>query len=194
MLMNNPVRAFIQDNYDLKTLRNMSSIKTIGKALEIGCGNGNGTRLIKKYFAPRDICAIDLDEKLIRIANKRNKDMSIKYEVMDASKLSFPDNYFDAIFDLDMIHHIPNWKDCIQELKRVLKPNGEIIIEELSIETFSIGVGKIWRKILDHPYDDMFTINQFTQYISELGFEIHNFKEFNPFKLLRHFSLNASIK
>ena len=194
MLMNNPLRAFIQDKYDLKNLRKMSSIKNINKALEIGCGNGNGTRLIKKHFAPRDISAIDLDEKLIRIASKRNKDMSIRYEVMDASELSFPDNHFDAIFDLDIIHHIPNWKDCIQELKRVLKPNGEIIIEELSIETFSIGVGKLWRKILDHPYNDMYTISQFTKYISELGFEIQNYKEFNPFKLLRHFSLNAIIK
>lgn len=31
--------------------------------------------------------------------------------------------------------HIPNWKDCIQELYCVLKPNGEVILEELSIDT-----------------------------------------------------------
>jgi ubiquinone/menaquinone biosynthesis C-methylase UbiE len=55
---------------------------------------------------------------------------------MDASKLDFPDNHFDAVFDFGIIHHIPNWKDCIQELKRVLKPNGEVILEELSIDTF----------------------------------------------------------
>jgi ubiquinone/menaquinone biosynthesis C-methylase UbiE len=55
---------------------------------------------------------------------------------MDASKLDFPDGHFDAVFDFGIIHHIPNWKDCIQELKRVLKPNGEVILEELSIDTF----------------------------------------------------------
>ena len=191
MLMNNPLRAIIQDEYELKILRKISSIKNIDKALEIGCGNGNGTKLIKKYFKPKDIIAIDLDEQMIKIAQKRNKDTNVSYKIMDATKLSFPDNHFDVIFDFGIIHHISNWKDCIQELKRVLKPNGEIILEDLSIETFSIGIGKLWRKIFNHPYDYMYTNSQFTQYMSEVGFEIKNYKEFNPLKLMRHFSLNA---
>ncbi|NOY09477.1 MAG: class I SAM-dependent methyltransferase [Spirochaetes bacterium] len=191
MLMNNPLRAFIQDKYELKILRNISSIGEIENALEIGCGNGTGTKLIKKYFSPDNIIAIDLDEKMVKIAQNRNKDNSITFRVMNASKLDFPDNHFDAVFDFGIIHHIPNWKDSIQELKRVLKPNGEIIIEELSIDTFSKGIGKIWRKILDHPYKDMYSNNEFKQYMAEAGFIIKNYKELNPLKMIRYFSLNA---
>ena len=189
--MNNPLRAMIQDKYELKILRKMSSLKNVEKALEIGCGNGYGTKLIKKYYSPKNIIAIDLDEKMIKIAQKRNTDTSITFKVMNAAQLDFPNNYFDVVFDFGIIHHIPNWKDCIQELKRVLKPNGKIILEELSLETFSIGVGKIWKKILEHPYENMYTRNQFSQYIKEIGFEIVNYKEFNPLKLIKHFSLTA---
>ena len=40
--MNSPARAFIQDRYELKILRSMSSVKNPGMVLEIGCGNGRG--------------------------------------------------------------------------------------------------------------------------------------------------------
>lgn len=194
ILMNNLLRAFIQDKYELNILRKMYSIKNIETALEIGCGNGNGTKLIKKHFLAKNIIAIDLDEKMINIAQKRNKDASVTYKVMDASKLDFPDSYFNAVFDFGIIHHIPNWKDCIKEVHRVLKPNGEFILEEVSIETFTKGIGRLWRKLSDHPYDYMFTPKQFTDYLNQAGFEILNYKELNPLKLIRHFSLNVVRK
>ena len=124
-------------------------------ALEIGCGIGSGTKIIKKLFSPKYVFAIDLDEKMIEIAQRRNRDKSVTYKVMDASKLDAPDSYFDAIFDFGIIHHIPNWKDCFKELKRVLKPNGEVILEDLSMDSFSKGIGKVWRKITAHPYQSM---------------------------------------
>ena len=49
MAMNNPVRAFVQEKYELNILRAMTSLKGIDSVLEIGCGNGTGTKLIKKY-------------------------------------------------------------------------------------------------------------------------------------------------
>jgi methylase of polypeptide subunit release factors len=62
-LMNNPIRAFIQEKHEIAVLRKMFSLANIENALEIGCGNGYGTKLIKKYFRPRRIDAVDLDEK-----------------------------------------------------------------------------------------------------------------------------------
>ncbi len=193
LAMNNPLRAFIQEKYELQILRTMTSIKNIETALEIGCGNGNGTKLIKKYFSPKNIIGVDLDEKMIGIAQKRNKNATISYKVMDASRLDFPDKQFDVIFDFGIIHHIPNWKDCLKEIKRVLKPDGELILEDLSIYSFTIGIGKLWKILSVHPYEFMYTPKQFTEFMNEIGFKIINYKESNPFKLIRFFSLNASI-
>ena len=194
MAMNNPLRAIIQEKYELRILRGMSSIRNMEKALEIGCGNGTGTKLIKKYFSAQNITGVDLDEKMIEIAQKRNKDTTITFKVMDASKLDFPDQQFDAVFDFGIIHHIPNWKDCIKELKRVLKTNGELILEDLSIESFSKDIGKLWRLLSDHPYQYMYTRKQFIDFLNENGFEIKHYKESNPLGFIRHFSLNAIRK
>jgi len=191
LAMNNPIRAFIQEKYELKILRAMTSVKNAQMALEIGCGTGNGSKLIKKHFSIKSIIGIDLDEKMIKIASKRNIDTSISYKVMDASKLYFPDKYFDAVFDFGVIHHIPNWMDSIKEIKRVLRPKGELILEDLSIASFTKGLGKLWRILSDHPYQSMYTPIQFTEFLDELGFTIKNYKESNPLKMIKFFSLNA---
>ena len=192
--MNNPLRAIIQEKYELKILYEMASIKKIHMALEIGCGNGYGTKLIKKYFSPTGIIGIDLDERMIYIARKRNDDSSISFEVMNASKLDFPEKYFDAIFDFGIIHHIPNWKKCLKEVKRVLKPKVAFIVEDLSIESFSMGIGNLWRILSDHPYESMYTLKQFTDFLCKIGFSINSYKEYNPLNMLKLFALSATIK
>jgi len=194
LAMNNPIRAAIQEHYELPMLKNMITVNGIDKALEIGCGNGHGTKLIKKYFAPRNIVGIDLDERMIRIAKKRNTDQSISFLVMDAAKLNFPDKYFDAVFDFGMIHHIQNWKDCLKELKRVLNDNGKIILEDLSSDTFKTYLGRIMKLLSDHPYADMYSTEDFLSYMKSIGFEIINYKASNPAGLIKFFSLTARIR
>lgn len=193
VLMNNGLRNIIQEKYELKILRKLSSTQNINRALEIGCGNGNGSKLIKKYFKPKELISIDLDKRMIKRASEKNNDQSISFKVMDASDLNFSDNYFDAIFDFGIIHHIPNWKVCLTELRRVLKSNGELIMEDLSIDSFSTGFGKLLKIILDHPYDQMYSNIQFTDELKNQGFKILNYLELNPLGLIKHFSLNATI-
>jgi ubiquinone/menaquinone biosynthesis C-methylase UbiE len=118
---------------------------------------------------------------------------AITFKVMDASKLDFPNESFDAIFDFGIIHHIPNWKNCIEELRRVLKDDGKLILEELSIEIFSGFPGSLYRSLLKHPYEQLFSTDEFIQHIEYVGFIINDFKKSNPFKIIQHFSLIASV-
>lgn len=110
---------------------------------------------------------------------------------MDASKLDFPDEYYDSIFDFGIIHHIPNWRAALREIRRVLKPGGQLILEDLSIASFSNGIGLLWRALSDHPYQSMYTPKEFTEFLSELGFTVRNYREFNPLGFVRFFSLAA---
>jgi ubiquinone/menaquinone biosynthesis C-methylase UbiE len=191
--MNSSIRSIIQERYELRILLSMRLKKNFQSVLEIGCGNGNGTKLINKYFAPDNITAVDLDGKMIKIAQKRNKDSTVIFKIMDASNLDLPDNQFDAIFDFGIIHHIPDWRECLKELKRVLKPDGELLIEDLSLDSFTKDIGRLWKLLSDHPYESMYTAKEFKEYLNEIGFNIINYKESNPLKLVKLFSLNAII-
>lgn len=184
-LMNNPVRAWVQERVEMKNFLRLVSLPEGKAVLEIGCGNGNGSRLINKYFKPESIHAIDLDSKMIERAKKRDIS-NVTFEVGDASQLQFDDEQFDAIFDFGIIHHIPNWKDCLNELKRVLKPGGQMIIEELSLESFETFPGKIEKRILEHPYEDMFRADEFVDYLKEMGIDILHYETHHPMQLLKY--------
>lgn len=150
----------------------MSDLGEGKKVLEIGCGQGVGTGLIKKYFKPSAIHAIDLDPKMIQRAKKKIQDKHITFEVGDASNLRFEDASFDAIFDFGIIHHIPNWREALKELNRLLKPEGQLILEDLSIDSFETRIGKILRLFLDHPYKQMFKRKDFYKELEALGFRV----------------------
>ncbi len=188
-LMNNHLRNIIQEHVEIKRLRKLSTLPSNKIVLEIGCGTGNGSKLIKKYFQAKKIYASDLDKRMIEIAKKKNSDTLISFEVQNATKLKYKSNSFDAIFDLGVIHHIPNWKDSLKELKRVLKPKGQLIIEDLSSETFSTSFGKLMRKILDHPYNSMYKEEEFVEYLEKIGFKIVVHKRYTP--LIRYFIIIA---
>ncbi len=191
LLMNNPARAFIQDKIEAKKLRALSHLPQDKIILEIGCGNGTGTKLIKKYFSPQEIKAIDLDPRMIHLAKKKWKDSSISFQVASATKLPYKNNQFDAVIEFGIIHHIPNWRDCLKELKRVVKPGGELILEDLSIDTWKTFLGKCYKKVLDHPYKQMYTQQEFVEYLTTLGFTIQHQETHDPLGLIKYFIIIA---
>lgn len=109
LIVNNPIRRFVQDQIEIRGFLGVPNLVKGGKVLEIGCGNGHGTKLINKYFKPKEIYGIDLDEKMIKLARK-NKLPNTSFNVGDATKLNFKSNTLDGIFVFAVLHHIPNYQ------------------------------------------------------------------------------------
>ena len=96
-----------------------------------GCGFGDDAIRLAKLGAK--VHASDLSEDLLDIARKRAVKMGITdihFEVMPAEVLSYPDNYFDIVYFNDILHHV-NIKKSVAEARRVLKPEGKVIANEL---------------------------------------------------------------
>ena len=97
------------------------------KVLDLGCGNGR----VLELFRGKNIIYIGIDnsEKLIEIAKRRNP--GTEFLVADSLNLPFQDNYFDKIFCIAVLHHIPSVyfrRRFIKEAKRVLRPGGFFFI------------------------------------------------------------------
>lgn len=170
--MNNPIRG-LSLRFEAKKLRSMSPATTLERVLEIGCGEGTGAKQILRYWQPKQLDAIDLDPKMIARAKRRIRNKNVVFRVGDVADLSFAaSNTYDAVFDFGILHHVPNWQDALDELHRVLKPGGLLHIEDGSIEAFTKNrFGRFLHRILDHPYEQMYTKSAFDKSLRKLGFQ-----------------------
>jgi len=84
----------------------------------------------------------------------------------DASKIAAPDAHYDAVFDFGVIHHIPNWRDALSEVSRVLKPGGRFYAEEILASFIRLSRG-----FLDHPQSDRFDTPQLLSAVQASGLE-----------------------
>jgi ubiquinone/menaquinone biosynthesis C-methylase UbiE len=175
----------------VERLRDMSNLGPGKKILEIGCGNGIGTQLIHEIFKPAEFIATEFDERLIEIARMKNKGLNIQVEAGDAAALRFRDDEFNAVIGLSVIHHIPNWRDCVEELHRITKPGGLLIIKELSIDTFETRFGRVARRFVKHPYESMFRKDEFLAYAQQRGFGVLACEPHSMLYLLTDFLLVA---
>ncbi len=92
--------------------------------LDIGCGTGNYTNEFqKKGF---QCIGIDPSKKMLEKARAKNKD--IVWKIGSAESTGLSNNSVDGIIGSLTIHHWTDLEKSFLELKRVLKPNGKIVI------------------------------------------------------------------
>ena len=106
----------------------LSKIKPGGKVLDIGVGIGCDTELLcKKGF---EVFGIDLTSRSVESTRARLNFYGLKADIKqgNAEKLDFPDNTFDAVYSFGVLHHTPDTEKAINEVHRVLKPNGIALI------------------------------------------------------------------
>lgn len=96
-----------------------------GEILEVGVGTG---RNIPFYPANAHITGIDFSENMLERAIKRLKEYkaNAKLILMDAQEMDFPNNSFDAVVTTCVFCTVPDPLKGFSEIKRVIKPNGEI--------------------------------------------------------------------
>ncbi len=168
VLMNNPVRSALQKYFEAARLLKMGGKMEGGVALEIGCGRGIGTELILGLFGADRVDAFDLDPHMVKLAHERlhAQGERVKLWVGDATQIQAKENFYDAVFDFGIIHHVPAWEEALHEVYRVLKPGGRFYAEE-ALDKFILS--PIWRRLLDHPLKNRFDQTRFCKGLEKAG-------------------------
>ena len=100
-----------------------------GRVLEVGVGTGIS---LPGYSSQTRIVGIDLSEPMLRKAQARVAELSLKnverLEVMDAEHLSFPDASFDVVVAHYVVSTVPHPEVALDEFARTLRPGGEIVL------------------------------------------------------------------
>ena len=169
--MNNPIRRWIQKIIEFRLLAwflEKHNIDLKGSIiLDAGCGSGYSTKLICSRYDPRELVAFDIMPEQIKLAKERYKEAC--FFIGDVTEINSPSNKYDAVFVFGILHHVPEWKRALQEIYRVLKPKGVLVIEEVNRH----GVDFVEKYLhFFHPQESRFDWLQFVEELQVVGFNI----------------------
>jgi len=104
-----------------------------GKILDIGCGDGVITSMLKN-FTKANAYGIDISKSAVLKAKKRG--IVAKVVDIDRDKFPFKKNTFDAIFCGDVIEHVYDTERLLENVNRALKPGGYVVISVPNIASW----------------------------------------------------------
>ena len=135
---------------------NLLQIKDGFKVLEVGCGPGHFTNMIKKYYPNCEVYGVDLDENHIAFAKEKAKELGIEINYMtgDATSLPFENESFDIIFSHTLVEHLP-FDQFISEQKRLLKNNGKLVSIHVDSKRKHINPFEYKKEEFDAIYDQL---------------------------------------
>lgn len=97
------------------------------RVLDVGCGVGYGTAFLADKGA-REVVGLDRSAEAVQYANKHYTGRQFRFTVRDCTKLPYSRSSFDVAVCLELIEHVEDCDSVMREIRRVLKPNGLLVI------------------------------------------------------------------
>ena len=143
--------------------------------LDVGCGGGSTIRRLLNRSKDAQVYGIDISEESVTKARRVNAEVLDKQVYVtqgSAEQLPYNDEIFDLVTAVETVYFWPNLPDCLQEVRRVLKPGGKFAIMVEVVDSDSK-----WTSIVDGM--TAYTPEQLKTLLDDAGFiqtEIHRKK------------------
>jgi len=174
--------GYWQDLARKETLKLCKNLK--GKVLEVGCGEGLFLAKLAKQNRDLEIWGIDNNKNLLEKAKRRlqeNNLSGIQLFLEEATRLSFKDEYFEAVICINVIFNLKDKetvKKVLEEIARVCKKKGRIIIEFRNQENPLLLLKYKLAPLYDATVKDLplktYRLKEISSILEELGLAITN--------------------
>jgi len=105
------------------------------RILELGCGTGNYTLLLREKFKKATIAAVDISDKMIEVSSDKLRDKGIEFMARDAENLNL-DKGFDLITSNACFHWFKDMGKALLRYRDLLKKDGIILFSTFGPLTF----------------------------------------------------------
>jgi demethylmenaquinone methyltransferase/2-methoxy-6-polyprenyl-1,4-benzoquinol methylase len=127
---------------DLARFCALAGLPVSGRLLDAGGGTGK-----KSYSLMKMVTDIVIADSSMGMLSQASKKGGLKTVCTESEQLPFEDESFERVIMVDALHHVHNYRATADELWRVVKPGGRIVIEEPDIRTTPIKIMAIIEKL-----------------------------------------------
>jgi trans-aconitate 2-methyltransferase len=105
------------------------------RALDLGCGPGHTTRLLRDVCAPRETLGLDASDAFVRLAGA-TPEPGLAFAVHDVTRVPFPGGAADLIYARLLLAHLPEPEALVVRWRSQLRSGGRLLLDEVeSIRT-----------------------------------------------------------
>lgn len=119
-------------NYVEKTLNFMkewAAIPLEATVLDLACGTGEFERLLLKDNPNQQVLGVDISAEMLAMAQQKlHRYSSVRFAQGNATEIPSADEQFDVVVCASSFHYFDQPVNALMEMKRVLKPDGKVVI------------------------------------------------------------------
>ena len=97
--------------------------------LDVGCGKGRFARVLGEHYPEAEIWGLDISEEMLRFVPA-----GINTRAGLMTELPFADSTFDCVYATESLEHAVEIQKAVDEMCRVLKPGGKLVIIDKNAE------------------------------------------------------------
>jgi ubiquinone/menaquinone biosynthesis C-methylase UbiE len=121
----------------------LAGLPVSGRLLDAGGGTGR-----KSYQLVDMVTGIIIADSSMGMLHQANKKGGLTTVCSESEQLPFEDDSFERVIMVDALHHVSDYHSTANELWRVVKPGGRIVIEEPDIRTLPIKIMAIIERLV----------------------------------------------
>ena len=144
------------------------------RILDAGCGTGLAMASIANSVGENgEVVGIDISKDMLSVAKKdlpENK--NIVFINGNLEKIKYPDNYFDAIVSVNVMHYLHDIDAMLSEFYRLLKPKGRMVLIGFCTDYLFFGIiERIWRLVIP-SHVRAYSLDELSRKVKTKGFKI----------------------
>lgn len=144
------------------------------KILDIATGTGQQALAFAKHGYT--VIGVDINESMLAMAKRHNQNNAVNFQAGDATRIPFDDNAFDITCISFALHDMPLLirQRVIQQMRRVTKPSGAVIIVDYDLPNNKLGRAFLDRLITlyESDYYRQFVASDLEALLREIGVQI----------------------
>ena len=159
------------------TRRSLSLLRPLlasrpGRMLDAGCGTGALLEMMRGWgCAPETYLGVDVSHGMLRMLPRDGSSAGVQ---ASAAALPLPDGAFDLVVSASSFHDWAAPAAALREVRRVLSPDGRLLLLDWSADYLTIRAMRAWLSITRRPVAQVLSAAEMSNTLAAAGFRVTN--------------------